>query len=114
MRYEDPCHASLYRFFVLCREFCSAINSFDSYPQFGEICLLANNIRRANACDPSLKLLNEEIASDIQKHKQNLCKEHLDAHWDHRHDTHIRWKTIHGISNRVSPPTLNTAKILNS
>ena len=29
-----------------------------------------NNIRRANACDPALKLLNEEITSDIQKHKQ--------------------------------------------
>ena len=29
-----------------------------------------NNIRRANTCDPVLKLLNEEITSDIQKHKQ--------------------------------------------
>ena len=26
-----------------------------------------NNIRRANTCDPTLKLLNEEITSDIQK-----------------------------------------------
>ena len=31
-----------------------------------------NNIRRANTCDPALKLLNEEITSDIQKHKQNI------------------------------------------
>ena len=29
-----------------------------------------NNIRRANTCDPALKLLNEELNSDIQKHKQ--------------------------------------------
>ena len=29
-----------------------------------------DNIRRANTCDPVLKLLNEEITSDIQKHKQ--------------------------------------------
>ena len=29
-----------------------------------------NNIRRANTCDPSLKLLNEEITPDIQTHKQ--------------------------------------------
>ena len=29
-----------------------------------------NNIRRANTCDPDIKLLNEEITSDIQKHKQ--------------------------------------------
>ena len=43
-----------------------------------------NNIRRANTCDPAPKLLNEEITSDIQKHQQNLWKEHLDAHWDHR------------------------------
>ena len=46
------------------------------------------NIRRANTCDPALKLLNEEITSDIQKHKQNIWKEYLDAHWDHRHNTH--------------------------
>ena len=47
-----------------------------------------NNIRKANTCDPALKLLNEEITSDIQKHKQNIWKEHLDDHWDHRHNTH--------------------------
>ena len=29
-----------------------------------------NNIRKANTCDPVLKLLYEEITSDIQKHKQ--------------------------------------------
>ena len=68
-----------------------------------------NNIRRANTCATALKLLNEEITSDIQKHEQHLWNEHLDAHWDHRHNTHIRWKTIHGISNRAPPPTLNTA-----
>ena len=68
-----------------------------------------NNIRRTNACDPALKLLNEEINSDIQKHKQNLWKEHLDAHWDHRQNTHILWKTIHGLSNRGPPHTLNTS-----
>ena len=56
-----------------------------------------NNIRITNTCDPALKLLNEEINSDIQEHKQNIWKEHLDAHWDHRHNTHILWKTIHGL-----------------
>ena len=54
-----------------------------------------NNIRRANTCDPALKLLNEEITSDIQKYKQNIWKEHLDAHWDQRHNTHT--KHIHNI-----------------
>ena len=49
-----------------------------------------NNIRIANTCDPALKLLNEEITSDIQ----NIWKEQLDAHWDHRHNTHTLWKTI--------------------
>ena len=68
-----------------------------------------NNIRRANTCDPALKLLNEEIASDIQKHKQNIWKEHLDAHWDHRHNTHTLWKTIHGLSNRAPPHTQITS-----
>ena len=68
-----------------------------------------NNRRRANTCDPALKHLNEEITSDIQKHKQNLWKEHLGAHWDHRHNTHILWKAIHCLSNRAPPLTLNTS-----
>ena len=66
-----------------------------------------NNIRRANTCDPALKLLNEEITSDIQKHKQNIWKKHVNAHWDHRHNTHTLWKTIHGLSNRAPPTILN-------
>ena len=41
--------------------------------------------------------------SDIQKNKQNIWKKHLDAHWDHRYNTHI-----HGLSNRATPHTLNT------
>ena len=64
-----------------------------------------NNIRRAYTCDKGINLLNEEITSDKQKHKQNIWKEHLDAHWDHRHHPHILWKTIHGQSNRVPPAT---------
>ena len=70
-----------------------------------------NNIRRANTCDPALKLLNEEITSDIQKHKQNIWKEHLDAHWDHRHNTHTLWKTIHGLSKQST--TTHTKHIHN-
>ena len=62
------------------------------------------NIRRANTCDPVLKLLNKEITFDIQKHKQNIWKEHLDAHWDHRHNTHILWKTIHGPRGNKTKP----------
>ena len=73
-----------------------------------------NNIRRANTCDPALKLLNEEITSDIQKHKQNIWKEHLDAHWDLRHNTHTLWKTIHGLSNIAPPHTLNTSITFNN
>ena len=72
-----------------------------------------NNIRRANTCDLPLKLRNEEIISDIKKHKQNIWKEHLDAHWDHRHNTHTLWKTIHGLSNRATPHTLNTSITFN-
>ena len=72
-----------------------------------------NNIRRVNTCDPALNLLNDESTSDIHKHKQNLWKEHLYAHWDYRHNTHILWKTIHGLSNRGSPPTLITSITFN-
>ena len=75
-----------------------------------------NNIRRANTCDPALKLLNEEVTSDIQKHKQNIWKEHLDAHWDHRHNTH----TLFGRPYMVYPTehhhthTLNTSITFNN
>ena len=73
-----------------------------------------NNIRRVKTCVPALKPLNEEIISDIQKHKQNLWKEHVDAHWDHRHNRHTLWKTIHGLSNRAPPHTLNTSITFNN
>ena len=73
-----------------------------------------NNIRRANTCDPVLKLLNEEITADIQKHLQNIWKEHLDAHWDHRHNTHILWKTIHGLSKGAPPTTHNNSITFNN
>ena len=63
-----------------------------------------NNIRRTNTCDPALTLLNEEITSDIQKLKQNIWKEHVDAQWDHRHNTHILWNTI-----QRAPPTTKLA-----
>ena len=33
-----------------------------------------NNIRGANTCDPALKLLNGEITTDIQKHKENILE----------------------------------------
>ena len=72
-----------------------------------------NNIRRANTCDPALKLLNEDTTSDIQKHKRNIWKEHLDAHRDHGHNTHILWKTMHGLSNRAPPATLNRSLTFN-
>ena len=73
-----------------------------------------NNIRRENTCDPALKFLNEKITSDIQKHKQNIWKEHLDAHLDHRHNTHILWKTIYGLSNRAPSTTLNKSITFNN
>ena len=66
-----------------------------------------DNIRRANPCDPALKPLNHEITSDISLHEQNLWKEHLIANWDHRHNTHTLWKTIHGLSNRATPTPQN-------
>ena len=71
------------------------------------------NIRRANPCDVALKPLNHEITSDISLHKQNLWKEHLNANWDHRHNTHTLWKTIHGFSNRAAPTPQNCTRTFN-
>ena len=47
-------------------------------------------------------------------HKQTLWKTRLDAHWDHRHNTHILWKTKHGLSGRAPPPTLNNSITFNN
>ena len=73
-----------------------------------------NNMRRANACDPALKLLNEEITSDIHKHKQNIWKEHLNAHWDHRHNTPILWKIIQCLPNSARPHFHNIKQLHNN
>ena len=62
-----------------------------------------NNIRRANTCDPALKLLNEEITSYI--HNMSHIVEYIYiAHWDHRHNTLTPWNTIHGPSNEHLQP----------
>ena len=50
-----------------------------------------NNMRRANTYDSALKFLNEDITSVIHKYKRNIRKEHLDAHWNHSHNTHPLW-----------------------
>ena len=48
-----------------------------------------NNIRRANTCDPALQLLNEEIASDIQKtqtkHMEGALRRSLGSQAQHTH-----------------------------
>ena len=66
-----------------------------------------NNIMRANTCDPALKLLNEEITSDIQKHKhmEGVRGRSLGSQPTH---------SIHGISNIAPPHTLNTSITFNN
>ena len=69
-----------------------------TYTTFTQLCKITqrSNIRRANTCDPALKLLNEEIMRD------------------HKYNTHIIWTTIHGISNRAPPTTLNNTIAFNN
>ena len=38
--------------FVLCREFCSAVNSFDSSPPLGKICLLVHVLNKISPFFP--------------------------------------------------------------
>ena len=70
-----------------------------------------NNIRRANTCDPALKLLNEEITSDIQKtqHMEGALRCPLGSQAQH-----TLWKTIPSLSNRALPHTLNTSITFNN
>ena len=74
-----------------------------------------NNIRRANTCDLALKLLNEEITSNIQKHKQmegalrrslGTQAQHthsLEDHtWSIQQNTTTHTKHIHNIQQQNS------------
>ena len=63
-----------------------------------------NNIRAQNASDPSISELNPEITSLIQTHKSDIWREHLDTHWDHKHNTHTLWNT------RISQQNTNTTQ----
>ena len=59
-----------------------------------------NNIRRNNPKDPQLPDLNKNIDKQIQDHRTQLWKEHLEDDWDHRHNTHKLWKTIGALNNK--------------
>ena len=67
----------------------------------------SNNMSRANTCDTILKHMHEEITSNIQKDNQNQWTEHLGAPWDHRHNTHIIGKSMHGLSQGYKDITLH-------
>ena len=58
-----------------------------------------NNIRRANTYDPALKLLNEKNFRHTKTQTKHMWKKHLDAHWDHRRNTH----TLFGRTYMVYP-----------
>ena len=60
-----------------------------------------NNIRSQTASDPSISELNSEITSLIQAHTSDIWREHLDTHWDHKHNTHTLLKTIPGLANKT-------------
>ena len=52
-----------------------------------------NSIRRANTCDPALKLINEEITyKNTNKHMEGALTRTLGSQTQH---THTLWKTIH-------------------
>ena len=51
---------------------------------------------------------------DYFRHTKTQTKHMERAHWDHRHNTHTLWKTIHGLSNRAPPHTLNTSITFNN
>ena len=74
-----------------------------------------NNIRRVNTCDPALNLLNEEITSDIQKHKkkhmEGALRRSLGAQAQHTHSLEDHtWS----IQQSTTTPTLNTSITFNN
>ena len=72
-----------------------------------------NNTRRANTCDPPLKLLNEDNFRHTKtqtKHMEGALRRSLGSQAQHT----TLWKTIHGLSNRAPPHTLNTSITFNN
>merc|ERR1712240_365012 len=67
-----------------------------------------NSIRQHNHRHPDLPQKNREIDQQIQKHKEDLWKQHLTDHWDHKHDQHKLRNTISELLNKKSPDTPNT------
>ena len=65
-----------------------------------------NNIRRANTCDPGLKLLNERITSDIHKPKHYGASRFTMG----SQAQHTLWKPIHGLYNRAPHHTVQTTQ----
>ena len=47
-----------------------------------------NHIRKQNRHDPSIQQLNRVIDHEINTHKRNLWKEHLNQNWNNKHNTH--------------------------
>ena len=52
-------------------------------------------------------MLNSEITSLIQTHTSDKWKEHLDTHWDHRHNTHCVSYSMKD-NRRISQQNTNT------
>ena len=75
---------------------------------------IRDTLRSHNSCDPTLKDLNLEITTLIQEHKTNLWREHLNKHWDHKHNTHTLWRTIHGLANKKPAPSPNNTITFNN
>ena len=73
-----------------------------------------NNVRHSNPKDPQLPELNKNIDKQIQEHKTQLWREHLEDDWDHRHNTHKLWKTISALSNKKPKDTPNISIEFNS
>ena len=61
-----------------------------------------NTIRRTNTYDPVLKLLNEEITADIQKHMEGASKRSLGPLPQHKHfmEDHT-WSIQYSTSNHI-------------
>ena len=54
------------------------------------------------------------VNNKLNATKPFIREQPLVAQWDHRHSTHILWKTIHSLSNRAPPPTLYTSITFNN
>jgi hypothetical protein len=59
-----------------------------------------NKLRKENPQHRDLQQLSQTIHTNINLHKQQLWKQHIERDWSHKTNTHTYWQTIKHLQNK--------------